>query len=61
MARKSWIRSGLVVLFCLSVALSAFAGGGAETGSKGFVVGTEQRPLHSQLARADDRKPAGEG
>jgi len=46
MARtKSWARGGLVVLFCLFVALSAFAGGGAETGGKGIVVGLSNGPF----------------
>ncbi len=47
MARtKSWIRGGLVILFCLSVALGAFAAGGQEGGGgKGFVVGLSNGPF----------------
>ena len=39
--RKSWIRGGLVVLFCLLFAAAAFAGGSGEKpmAAKGFVVG----------------------
>ena len=47
MARKSWIRGGLVVLFCLFFAAAAFAGGSGESAgaSKGFVVGLSNGPF----------------
>ena len=47
MARKSWIRGGLVVLFCLMFAAAAFAGGAGESAgaSKGFVVGLSNGPF----------------
>ena len=48
MARtKSWFRTGLVVLFCLAVALGAFANGTSESasGSKGIVVGLSNGPF----------------
>jgi ribose transport system substrate-binding protein len=35
----------MVVLFCLLVAVSAFAGGGAEPSGKGFVVGLSNGPF----------------
>ena len=46
MARKSWIRGGLVVLFCLATVFAVFANGGAESSSgKGFVVGLSNGPF----------------
>jgi ribose transport system substrate-binding protein len=43
---KSWMRGGLVVLFCLFIALAAFAGGQGETGAaKGIVVGLSNGPF----------------
>jgi ribose transport system substrate-binding protein len=48
MARmKSWLRTGLIVLFCLAVTLGAFANGASESasGSKGFVVGLSNGPF----------------
>jgi ribose transport system substrate-binding protein len=42
---RTWVRGGLVVLFCLMFALTAFAGGKAETGQKGFVVGLSNGPF----------------
>lgn len=47
MARKSWLKGGLVVLFCLLFAAAAFAGGAGESGgsSKGFVVGLSNGPF----------------
>jgi len=48
MARaKSWLRTGLIVLFCLAVGLSAFANGASESasGSKGIVVGLSNGPF----------------
>jgi ribose transport system substrate-binding protein len=46
MARtKNWVRGGLVVLFCLFVALGAFASGNAEAGAKGIVVGLSNGPF----------------
>ena len=45
--RKSWLRSGLVVLFCLLFAVAAFAGGNGEkpAASKGIVVGLSNGPF----------------
>jgi ribose transport system substrate-binding protein len=45
--RKSWIRGGLVVLFCLLFAAAAFAGGSAEkpAAAKGIVVGLSNGPF----------------
>ena len=45
--RKSWIRGGLVVLFCLLFAATAFAGGSSEKpmATKGFVVGLSNGPF----------------
>ena len=47
MTRKSWIKGGLVVLFCLMFAAAAFAGGSGEKAeaSKGFVVGLSNGPF----------------
>ncbi len=45
---KRWVRGGLVVLFCLLFALSAFAGGegeGKAAPAKGFVVGLSNGPF----------------
>jgi len=45
--RKSWIRGGLVILFCLLFAVAAFAGGTSEkpAAAKGFVVGLSNGPF----------------
>ena len=43
--RTSWVRGGLVILFCLFVTLGAFAGATQETGGKGFVVGLSNGPF----------------
>jgi len=47
MTRKSWIKGGLAVLFCLLFAAAAFAGGTGENvgASKGFVVGLSNGPF----------------
>ncbi len=44
---KSWLRGGLVFLFCLLFATAAFAGGTTEkpAASKGFVVGLSNGPF----------------
>jgi ribose transport system substrate-binding protein len=44
MARKNWMKGGLIIL-CLFVALGAFASGGAEPAGKGFVVGLSNGPF----------------
>ena len=47
MAKRNWIRGGLVILFCLLFAAAAFAGGAGEQagGGKGFVVGLSNGPF----------------
>jgi ribose transport system substrate-binding protein len=50
MTRRNWLKGGLVILFCLLFAATAFAGGGGEKppAGKGFVVGLSNGPfLHS--------------
>jgi len=47
-SRKSWIRGGLVILFCLLFATAAFASGGTgekPMAGKGFVVGLSNGPF----------------
>ena len=43
--RTSWVRGGIVILFCLLVTLGAFASGNVEPAGKGFVVGLSNGPF----------------
>ena len=46
-SRKTWVRGGLVLLFCLLFTVVAFAGGKSEaaTAQKGFLVGLSNGPF----------------